>query len=133
VPILLGSFALLEHVRDAPRIYLIVFVVVAFSVLVQGTSMPLVARRLGVPMRAVEPRGLHRLVVEPGSRAAARAIGQLPLGERTWVETVVRDGQPLRVGGRLVLEPGDEVCAVVSDVADLAALDRLFAGGGEPG
>jgi NhaP-type Na+/H+ or K+/H+ antiporter len=29
----------------------IVFVVVAFSVIVQGSSIPLVARRLSIPMR----------------------------------------------------------------------------------
>jgi len=53
VPILLASFALLEHVAGADRIYGIVFVVVAFSVIVQGGTVPFAARRLGVPMRLV--------------------------------------------------------------------------------
>jgi cell volume regulation protein A len=53
VPILLAAFALLEGVGGADRIYGIVFVVVAFSVIVQGATMPLVARRLRVPMRLV--------------------------------------------------------------------------------
>jgi cell volume regulation protein A len=51
VPILLAAFALLEGVGGADRIYGIVFVVVAFSVIFQGGSIPFVARRLGVPMR----------------------------------------------------------------------------------
>jgi potassium/hydrogen antiporter len=51
VPILLASFAILEGADDARRIYEIVFVVVLFSVLVQGSSVPFVANRLGVPMR----------------------------------------------------------------------------------
>jgi cell volume regulation protein A len=51
VPILLAAFALLADVDDARRVYEIVFVVVAFSVLVQGSSIPWVARRLGIPMR----------------------------------------------------------------------------------
>jgi potassium/hydrogen antiporter len=50
VPILLAAFALLERVDGAARIYGIVFVLVAFSVLVQGASIPVVATRLGVPM-----------------------------------------------------------------------------------
>jgi cell volume regulation protein A len=54
VPILLAAFALLEGVGGAERIYGIVFVVVAFSVIFQGATMPFVARRLGVPMRLVE-------------------------------------------------------------------------------
>lgn len=52
VPILLAAFALLEHVDGAERIYGIVFVLVAFSVLVQGATIPYAASRLGVPMRA---------------------------------------------------------------------------------
>ena len=53
VPILLAAFALLAAVEDAERVYDIVFVVVAVSVLVQGSSIPLAARRLGIPMRQV--------------------------------------------------------------------------------
>ena len=51
VPILLAAFALLAAVDEAERIYDIVFVVVAFSVIVQGSSISWVARRLGIPMR----------------------------------------------------------------------------------
>src|SRR4029450_11530215 len=53
VPILLAAFALIEGVPGAHRIYGIVFVVVAFSVIVQGGSVPFVAKRLGIPMRVV--------------------------------------------------------------------------------
>jgi cell volume regulation protein A len=51
VPILLAAFAILADADDARRIYEIVFVVVAFSVVVQGSSIPFVASRLGVRMR----------------------------------------------------------------------------------
>jgi potassium/hydrogen antiporter len=54
VPILLAAFALLAEVDDARQIYEIVFVVVAFSVVVQGSSLGFAASRLRVPMRAVE-------------------------------------------------------------------------------
>jgi potassium/hydrogen antiporter len=53
VPILLAAFAILAEVDDARQVYEIVFVVVAFSVVVQGSSLPFVARQLGVPMRTV--------------------------------------------------------------------------------
>lgn len=52
VPILLAAFALLAEVDDAQRIYEIVFVVVTFSVIVQGASILFVASRLGVRMRS---------------------------------------------------------------------------------
>jgi cell volume regulation protein A len=62
VPILLAAFAVLGGVDDADRVYEIVFVVVAFSVIVQGSTIPLVARRLGIRMRAaprvVPPRAV---------------------------------------------------------------------------
>jgi potassium/hydrogen antiporter len=51
VPILLAAFALLAEVDDARRIYEIVFVVVTFSVIVQGATIPFVASRFGVRMR----------------------------------------------------------------------------------
>jgi potassium/hydrogen antiporter len=57
VPILLASFAVLGEVRDAERIYGIVFVVVAFSVTLQGATIPFAATRLGVPMRSDAPEG----------------------------------------------------------------------------
>jgi cell volume regulation protein A len=54
VPILLAALALLADVDEARRIYEIVFVVVLFSVIVQGSSVPFAASRLGVPMRVVD-------------------------------------------------------------------------------
>lgn len=55
MPIVLGTFIITAHQPDASRIYTIIFVVVAFSVIVQGGLVPAIASRLGVPMRQVEP------------------------------------------------------------------------------
>jgi potassium/hydrogen antiporter len=55
VPILLAAFALGHGIHNADRIYNLVFVVVLASVLVQGTTVPYAARRLGVPMRRIAP------------------------------------------------------------------------------
>jgi cell volume regulation protein A len=125
VPILLGTLALLDQVAEAERIYQIVFVVVAFSVVVQGTSIPFAARRLRVPMREAEPRTVQRLVVEPGSRAAGQSVRSLPIGERTWIQDVVRRGNTITPDGRFVLHPGDEVALIV-DVEDSVRLEQIF-------
>jgi cell volume regulation protein A len=53
VPILLAVLTVLGEVDESSRIYRIVFVVVLFSVVVQGTLVPFAARRLGVPMRRI--------------------------------------------------------------------------------
>jgi cell volume regulation protein A len=125
VPILLAAFAVIAGAGESERIYGIVFVVVLFSVVVQGTSIPFVAGRLGVPMRIAEARGRTPLEVRPGSYAEGRSIRELPLGERTWVEAVRRDGSELPVHGSTVLRPGDEL-TVITDLEDLEALRKVF-------
>ena len=140
VPILLTTFPLLAGVEDAERIYGIVFVVVAFSVLVQGTTLPLVAPLLGVRMRTIEaepwdlsirmrtePTEIQRYVVGRGARASGTRIRDLPLGERTWISLLLRDGKPQRASGGAVLRPGDELL-VLCDDRDAGALRRLFEG-----
>ncbi len=144
VPILLGALAVLSGVDDSRRIYELIFVVVAFSVLVQGSTVPWAARRLGVRMRkrrpepwrlsidlAKEPGDLHRHLVREGSYAAGRKIKELPLGEYGWIVTIVRNGEVVRPGGSSVLQAGDEV--VVSSEQDAArGVRRLFEGSGSP-
>lgn len=138
VPILLGTLVVTEGVPGSARVYGIVFIVVAFSVVVQGSSMPFVASRLGVRMRTVEqhpwdvsirlrsePRQVRRYVVAEGSRAAGGVIRELPLGGQSWISMVIRDGEPRQPRGSSVLEPGDEVL-VLAESEDERALRRLF-------
>jgi cell volume regulation protein A len=138
VPILLGAFIVQAGTADAPRIYEIIFVVVAFSVIVQGGAVPGLARRLKVPLRTIEPEpwslgirfqdepeGLHRFVVSAGAAAADAAIGSLPLPEHAWVSLIVRDGRLIPALAGTTLQPGDEV-VVLADDADEAGLRDLF-------
>jgi cell volume regulation protein A len=53
VPILLGTYILTSGRPDAHRLYDIVLVVVAFSVIAQGGLVPTAARWTGVPMRLI--------------------------------------------------------------------------------
>jgi cell volume regulation protein A len=139
VPILLGALAVLAAVEDARYIYELIFVVVAFSVLVQGSTIPWAARRLGVRMRTREPEpwrlsidlpadpgDLHRHRVRAGSYAAGRKIKELPLGDG-WIVTIVRDGDVVRPGGSSVLEAGDEV-VVAAEPSDARGIRRIFEG-----
>jgi cell volume regulation protein A len=51
VPILLAAFAIIGGVPGAETVYGLVFVVVLFSVIGQGSLVGVVARRLAIPMR----------------------------------------------------------------------------------
>ena len=140
VPILLTTLAILAGAEESQRVYAIVFVVVAFSVLVQGTTIPFVARWLGIPMRTIEtepwdlsirlrdePTDVQRYVVGERTRAAGERIRDLPLGEHAWISLLLRDGRATRAAGGVVLEPGDEV-VVLCEERDADALRHLFEG-----
>lgn len=138
VPILLGAFIVQAGVKDASRVYEVIFVVVAFSVIVQGGMVPYLARKLNVPLRTIEPEpwslgvrfqqepeGLVRFHVATGSPAANSAIDDLPLGEDTWISFIVRDGHLVPVQAETRLYLGDEVVLLSGD-ADRAALAAVF-------
>ncbi len=129
VPILLGALAVLAGVDDAGRIYGIIFVVVLFSVIVQGSTMALVAERLRVPFRRVvhDLAEVLEFVVRDDAFANGRRVGELPLGERAWVGVLVREGRPTAFGAETRLVPGDRV-HVYCQPDDAAALERIFAG-----
>jgi cell volume regulation protein A len=81
-------------------------------------------------MRDSDPGGVVRRVVSAGSPAAGRALRDLPLGERTWVAAISRDGRLMPLGGETVLKEGDDV-ELVLDVSDVDRLDELFSEGRE--
>jgi cell volume regulation protein A len=139
VPILLGSFILLAPVPDAERLYGIVVVVVVFSVVVQGSLAPVVARWLKVPMRVIEPQpwalgvrlqsepdGVHRFTVAAGSRADGRSIQDLTeVSDEAWVSMVVRVGKLVPVRPTTRLKAGDDV-VIFAGPETRAELVRAF-------
>jgi cell volume regulation protein A len=129
VPILLGALAVLAEVEDASRLYGIVFVVVLFSVIVQGASVPYAAKRLGIPFRRVDHdlAEVLEFVVRDDGFASGRRLGELPLGERAWIGVLIRDGRPTTVEDDVVLVPGDRV-HVYCQPEDVPALVRIFEG-----
>lgn len=138
VPILLGAFIVQARITGAPVIYEIIFVVVTFSVIVQGGTIPTLARRLKIPVRTIEPEpwslgirfqdnpeNLHRFVISAGAAAAGTPIGGLSLPEDAWISLIIRDGRPIPALADTVLNQGDEVVVLASG-ADEARLRGLF-------
>ena len=138
VPILLGAFIVQAGVAGAPRVYEIIFVVVAFSVIVQGSTMPALARRLNIPLRTIEPEpwtlgvrfqeepeGLHRFVVAADSAADSTTVSDLQLPEDAWISLIIRSGRLVPVHAGTTLRAGDELL-VLAPGADSARLGALF-------
>jgi len=129
VPILLGALAVLAEVDNESRLYGIVFVVVLFSVVIQGATVPYAAHQLRVPFRRVDHdlSEVLEFVVREDAFANGHELGELPLGERAWIGVLIRDGRPRTITDDVVLEPGDRV-HVYCQPEDAAALERIFAG-----
>jgi potassium/hydrogen antiporter len=137
VPILLGTFILTTQVHEAARLYGIVVIVVAFSVLIQGSLVPTVAHLLRLPMRTVtpepwsfgvrladEPEGVHRLTIASGATADGQRIDELEaMPQDAWISAVVRDRQLLRVRADTQLRAGDQLLII----ADPGLHDTLAA------
>ncbi|HET9081412.1 MAG TPA: cation:proton antiporter [Trebonia sp.] len=138
VPILLGIAIVESGTPGAAQAYQVIFVIVGFSVLLQGGLVPTMAHRLSIPLRSIEPEpwslgirfseepeGLHRYHVASGAAAEGSSVADLPCGENAWVSLVVRDGTLLNVTGDTVLEKGDDVL-VLADPDETEALERYF-------
>jgi potassium/hydrogen antiporter len=138
VPILLGMTIVASGTPGAARAYQIIFVIVGFSVTVQGGLVPTLAHRLGIPLRTVEPEpwslgvrfseepeGLHRYHVAAGSAADGSPVSDLPCGEDVWVSLIIRDGNLVTPTDDMTLRAGDDVL-VLAEPDEAPTLDRLF-------
>lgn len=139
VPIVLATFPLLSNIPAAGVIFDLVFFIVLTSVIVQGTSIPLVARWLGVdepvrlrrrPPLEFEPTdGIGGDLVEMEVPAHSHAVGQqivdLKLPAGALFVLIGRDDSFVVPGGGTVLEAGDNLL-VLADDDSLAKIRQLL-------
>jgi cell volume regulation protein A len=121
VPIILATFPLLAGLQQADLIFNVIFFVVLTSVLLQGTSLPLVARWLGVDAPAIPKRvypieytpmgglksELKELPIPSDSDMAGKAIVELGLPADFLVILIARDKDFVLPSGATVLQGGD--------------------------
>lgn len=140
VPIVLATFPIVEGVDGARHLLNIVFVLVVLFTLVQGPSLPAVARRLGLTragaLRDVQVEtapldlldaDLLTVSVPEGSRLHGVAVFELRLPPPTAVTLVVRDGTSLVPDRNTVLRAGDELLLITTPDARDGAERRLRA------
>jgi cell volume regulation protein A len=138
VPIVLATIPLAEGVDGAAEVFDVVFVlVVAFTVL-QGPTLPWVARRLGVTIEGearevdVEAAPLGRIaaellqvIVPADSHLHGVEIAELRLPVDTSISLVVRNGHAFVPGPTTRVQRGDELLVVSTRQARDAVEARL--------
>ena len=131
VPIVLATFPLVDGLDQADLLFNVVFFIVLTSVLLQGTTIPVVARWLGVdaplerrPRQLVDMAetgsamtDLHEVTVAADSAATGRQIVDLQLPQGVLVVLVSREGDFVIPQGSTVLMAGDTVLLLADDGA----------------
>ncbi|SDN89258.1 potassium/proton antiporter, CPA1 family [Actinacidiphila guanduensis] len=143
VPIVLATIPMVAGVDDSRRIFNIVFVLVIIYTLIQGPTLPWVARwlRLGnsngdAADLGIESAPLERLqghllsvAIPKGSRMHGVEVDELRLPQGAAVMLVVRDGSSFVPLPSTMLRRGDELLVVATDPVRDSAEERLRAVG----
>jgi len=139
VPIILATFPLLAGIPQATLIFNLVFFIVLMSVLLQGTSIPLVARWLKVD-EALQRRlnaspvwnaptglksGLVEMTIPESSLVVGERLIDIGLPKSTLVILIGRKGQCFVPDGSTVLEVNDSLL-VFTDQASSFRLRALL-------
>lgn len=137
VPIILATFPLLAGIPQAHVIFNIVFFVVLTSVLIQGTTISFVSRRLGLDVPAGRKRRnplaiddglaidaeLIDIIVPYNSEIAGKCVYEIGVPERCLIVVISRDDRFIIPNGASVIEEGD-VLQVLAGKKDIAALRK---------
>jgi cell volume regulation protein A len=140
VPIILATFPLLANIPNAGHIFNLVFFIVLTSVLLQGTSLPLVVRWLGLarpqsfrpryPLEFEEGKGtdatLMDFIIPYHSGVVGKAILELGFPAESVITLIVRNDQYLVPTGSTILQPGD-VLLVVLKKESIREVNRILA------
>ena len=142
VPIVLATIPRVAEVEGSERIFNIVFVLVVVFTLVQGPTLPWLARTLRLSEREdtmdldIESAPLERLrghllsvSIPEHSRMHGVEIGELRLPPGAAVTLVVRGGKSFVPQPATILRQGDELLVVTTDPVRDAAERRLLAVG----
>ncbi|WP_371498733.1 potassium/proton antiporter [Kitasatospora sp. NBC_00374] len=140
VPIVLATIPLVAGVPKAQELFNIVFILVVVFTLLQGPTLPLVARwlrigegslgqDLGIESAPLEKLHGHLLSVSLSaeSRISGVEVSELRLPKGAAVTLVVRDGASFVPDRATVLRAGDELLVVTTDAVGEAAERRLRA------
>ncbi|MGW6617689.1 potassium/proton antiporter [Streptomyces erythrochromogenes] len=141
VPIILATIPMVSGIEGSDRVFNIVFVLVVVYTLVQGPTLPWLARKLdlgrgmetasdlGIESAPLEKLRGHLLsfAIPPASRMHGVEVSELRLPPGASVTLVVRDSKSFVPAPSTVLRRGDELLVVATDPVRDAAEARLRA------
>lgn len=132
VPIILATFPLLANIPRAETMFHLVFFVVLVSLLLQSTTLPLVAKWLGVVVppsqRSFLPKAgsdLVEVTVEPGSRADGQMVVNLGLPNTALLVLLRRNDSSYVPRGSTVILAGDLI-TLATRKQDGEELQKVF-------
>ncbi len=142
VPIVFATYPLLAGVEKASIIFNIVFFISATSVLIQGTTLSVVAKWLHVALpekaKPIAANELHTLdlpksamkeiSVPPSSYAANKRIVDLHFPPSAFITMIKRKGKFVRPGGSTVLEADDILVVLLDKEESLDQLNHVLLG-----
>lgn len=119
VPIILATYPYLQGFEKSNLIFNVVFFIVLFSILIQGTTLPLVAKWLKVESKSkdykpenlkVSPLFYHTLkqfYIEPKSKVIGLSIVELDLPMDFLILLIKRDNEYVKPTGSYILKEND--------------------------
>ncbi len=129
VPIVFAIYPLIANVEKSHIIFNLVFFISTTSVILQGTTLPLVARWL----RVIVPQNVKRkfaldlelsdspdselieILLPDTSPAIGHSVVNLNFPKKAFIVLIQRNGKYIRPGGSTVVEQGDKLLILASD------------------
>ncbi len=133
VPIVFATYPLLAGIDKAHMIFNIVFFISVTSVLIQGTTLPIVAKwlRVVLPENAKPVTEVDKLVLElpksslqefevlPEFYAVGKRIVDLQIPKSVFIVMIKRNGQYIRPGGSTELKENDVLMILADKKEDI--------------
>jgi cell volume regulation protein A len=140
VPIVLATFPVVHHVPGSSRVLNAVFVLVVVFTVIQGPSLPTLARRLrliprestrqipieSAPLDVLDAE-LLTMTIPPGSHLHSVTVLELRLPDPAVITLIIRDGHSFVPGADTQLRAGDEILVVTTRRQRAKAERRLRA------
>lgn len=142
VPIIFATYPLIAGLSNAPMIFNLVFFISVSSVLLQGTTIPIVGRWLGVSVPAKIKRRfpldieiqdnskseLIELDILQQSPSTGKAVVDLNLPPGAFIVLIHRNGQYISPNGETVLNSGDHLLIMADNSSTVKRVHESFNG-----